>query len=235
MKNGRLVSLKMVADRLQRNPVMSDINWETVIDFAVICMRKIGMPAIYINQSTEIDIVNYKGSIPFDLMYVVQAHVVIEGKLMPIVNGQDTLHDHFKCYPNETDRTEGLTYNLNNSKIFTNFESGKVVLAYKAIATDEHCYPMVLDDEKVLGAIEAYIKFRWFDILNDMEKISDRKLNKAETEYSWLMGQAQAGLSMPTIDEMEALTNQITQILPSRLQHADRFKFLGNQEYLKIQ
>ena len=68
-----------------------------------------------------------------------------------------------------------------------------------------------------------------------MDKISGQKLNKAEIDYSYYVGQAQSNLQMPDEAEMEALVNSMTKILPSRTEFENRFKFLGSQEFLKIQ
>ena len=70
--------------------------------------------------------------------------------------------------------------------------------------------------------------------MNDMDMISDRKLSKAESDYCFNVAQADANLKLPSMDEMEALTNMITQILPSRTEFARRFEFLGAQENLRI-
>lgn len=225
----------MIADKLHRNPLMKDINYESIIDYSVECMRLINMPAIYISKVKEIEIKDYKGQIPFDMMYAVQMSLKTNEGLCAINYGEDTLHEHFKCYPEEANRSEGPTYTMNNSRVFTNFQEGTLVLTYRAIATDEECYPMVINNPKVLLAIEYYIRYRWYDILNDMGTISDRKLNKVETEYSWRVGQAQSDLVMPDLAEMEGLVNSITQILPSRTQYKNRFKHLQSQEFLKVQ
>jgi hypothetical protein len=85
-----------------------------------------------------------------------------------------------------------------------------------------------------LRCIESYIKYRWFDILNDRDQISDRKFNKAEVDYLANVAQADSNLKLPSDDEMETLVNQITQLIPSREQFQSRFQFLGAQEYLRI-
>ena len=235
MNNGKLVSVKMVADRLLRNPLMKELNWEFIVDNAVECMRLVGAPSLYISRKETVEIKNFKGDIPLDLMQVESVLCVRGNNLIPMRGSEDTLHNHYDQFKSSSESRFDLnTYSLNNSKIFTSFENGKVVFVYKAIATDSECYPMILDSPQLLRAIESYIKYKWFDILNDMDKISDRKLNKAETDYCFNVAQAQSNLQMPSIDEMESLVNSITQILPSRLQHADRFKHLGSQEFMRI-
>lgn len=233
--NGKLVSIKIVADRLLQNPVMKDITWEFIITNAVECMRIVGTAPMFISKTETLEIKNWRGELPVD-MITLNSAMKIEGEdLIPMSVNQDTLGAHYNTFSSAPAGVGKDKYTLNNSKIFPTFEKGKVVLVYKAIATDEECYPLIPDNPELLRAIRAYIRYQWFDILNDMDKISAQKLNKAETDYAYYVGQAQSTLQMPTEDEMESLVNSITQILPSRNQHADRFKFLGSQEFMKIQ
>lgn len=233
--NGRVISIKSVADMLMQNPMMKDISWEFIISHAVECMRIVGTAPMFISEQEVVEIKHYKGALPVNVIDVDSIlRVTDSGQMIPMISNEDTLSDHYSSYPSAAPTEVGDKYSLNNSKIFTNFEKGKVLIVYKTIATDEECYPLIPDNPEFVRALRAYIRYQWFDILNDMDKISAQKLNKAETDYMFYVGQAQANLQMPSEDEMEALVNSITQILPNRTQHADRFQFLGNQEFLKI-
>jgi hypothetical protein len=133
-----------------------------------------------------------------------------------------------------TPSRKDFTYTLNSKYISVNFDEGMIDVLYEAIAVDEECYPLILDDETLLRCVETYIKWKWYDIMNDMDMISDRKLAKAETDYMFNVAQADSRLKMPSIDEMETLTNMITQILPSTTEFKRRFEFLGAQEQRRI-
>ena len=235
MNNGKLVSIKQVADRLLQNPVMSDVTWEFIVSNAVECMRIVGTKPMFISATETIEIKNFRGELPINMMKLVSAMKVGPNALIPMSSNEDTMAAHYGSFPSAPTGVYGDKYSLNNSKIFPTFETGKVVLVYDTIATDEECFPLIPDNPELLRAIRLYIRYQWFDILNDMDKISGQKLNKAETEYAYAVGQAQSNLQMPSEDEMETLVNSITQILPSRTQHADRFRFLGKQEFMKVQ
>ena len=253
---GRLVSLKMVASRLMQNPLMKDLSWEFIIDKSVELMNILEAPAIYIEKREVMTVYQYKASMPLDLMKVIAVYKQEndnDGQLYPMRVGTDTLHNFYNDFPSaatgatttalSSSRTStessatgsGYTYQAKGNHIYTNFEEGKILVVYKTIATDSECYPMVLDNAVLLRCIESYIKYRWFDILNDMDQISDRKLNKAEVDYSANVAQADANLKMPTDDEMESLVNQITTLIPPRRQFEERFQYLGAQEHLRIQ
>tara|TARA_R110000772_G_scaffold62137_2_gene139642 strand:+ start:4165 stop:4971 length:807 start_codon:yes stop_codon:yes gene_type:complete len=265
-KTGRVVSLKIVADRLMQNPALKDISWEFMVDKAVEVMSLLDAPALYVSKEEQVSIINHKGKIPADVMHVSQvfkvSSVLTGGAsstgldnaystsgatagtsltsnsgytLIPLRSGTDSLHDHYGKYKSASAGVNGgETYSMNNNNIFTNFETGTVVIVYRAIATDEECYPLVTNNASLLRCIESYIKYRWFDILNDMDQISGQKLNKAEVDYLANVAQADANLKLPSDDEMETLVNQITQLIPSRTQFQDRFAFLGAQEHLRI-
>lgn len=234
MISGHFISIKSIADRLLMNPVMKDLNFEFIIDKTVECLRLVNMPPIYITKMEKITIKQFKGNLPIDLIYTEQVYYNNNGTLVPLNKGTDIIHDHYDNVEASETNNSSITYSLSNSKINTNMENGELAIAYKAIAIDEDCYPMIPDNIKLIRCIESYIKYKWFDILNDMDKVSDRKLNKAEVDYCFNVGQAQSDLIMPDEAEMEAFTNSIRQILPNTNQFNERMKYLGSREFMKI-
>ena len=235
MVSGNFISIKSVADRLMMNPLLKEINFEFIIDKTVECLRLVNMSPIYIDKLENIEIKNYSGNIPSDLMYVEQVYYNINGDLIPMQKGSDIVHQHYDKLKKGMSNDYKFTYSIGVSKIKTNIEQCSVSIAYKAMAVDEECYPIIPDNMKLIRCIESYIKYKWFDILNDMDKISDRKLNKAETEYCFNVAQAQNDLIMPDFTEMEEFVNNVRQILPNNRQFNERMKYLGNVEHIRIQ
>lgn len=233
MISGHFISVKSIADRLMMNPVMKDLNFEFIIDKTVECLRLVNMAPIYISKMEKITIKQFKGALPADLIYIEQVYYNNSGALTPLNKGTDIIHDHYDRTAKSETNNNSITYSVSMSKINTNMENGELAIAYRAIATDEECFPMIPDNVKLIRCIESYIKYRWFDILNDMDKISDRKLNKAEVDYCFNVAQAQSDLVMPDLAEMEEFTNSIRQILPNTNQFNERMKFLGSREYIK--
>jgi len=64
------------------------------------------------------------------------------------------------------------TFKTQGRIIYTSFPFGEVEIAYKSIKTDEDGYPMVVDNEVYLAALEAYIKKQIFTIKFDTGGIS---------------------------------------------------------------
>jgi hypothetical protein len=228
-----VVSIKMIADRLYRNPVMKDMNYEFIVDNAIQILRILEAPSLFVTRREALNVENYRALKPVDMMRIESIVRTDSGIPIPLTASEDISQEFFNAGSNLPTRTDG-TYSLNSRFVNLNFEEGTIEVIYKAIAVDEECYPLVLNNATLLRCVESYIKYKYFDMLNDMDLISDRKLNKAETDYMFNVGQADANLKLPSADEMESLVNQITQLIPSRTAHSRRFEFLGQQEYLKI-
>jgi hypothetical protein len=231
---GNVVSIKMIADRLMRNPLMKDLNYEFIVDNAIQILRILEAPALYTNKREGLNVENYRALKPIDMVRVEGISRTDSGVPVPLTASEDIAQEFYHSSNNLPSRIDN-TYSLNNKFINVNFEQGTINVIYKSVATDEECYPLILDNETLLRCVESYIKWKWFDILNDMEMISDRKLAKAETDYCFNVAQADANMKLPSPDEMEALVNTITQLIPSRTEFSRRFEFLGAQEYLRIQ
>jgi hypothetical protein len=227
------VSIKLIADRLYRNPVMKEVTYEFIIDNALEVMRIIDAPALYKNKRETIKVVKYRASKPANMIRVENIARTDRGSI-ETMTGTDFISQEFLNSGDYGISRSSPTYSLNSKYINVNFESGEVEVIYKSIMTDEECYPLIIDNPILLRCIESYIKWKWFDILNDMDIVSGQKLNKAEQDYMFNVGQAHADMIMPSVDEMESLTNMITQILPSRTEFQKRFEFLGEQEFMKI-
>jgi hypothetical protein len=231
---GNLVSIKMVADRLMRNPLMKDLSYEFIVDNAIQVLRILEAPSIFITKREGLNVVNYRALKPVDMIKIDGvARTDKGGAPIPLTATEDISQEFFHVGNKLSNRID-FTYGINSKYINVNFEKGTLHIIYKAIATDDECYPLVLDNETLLRCVESYIKWKWFDILNDMEMVSDRKLNKAEVDYCFNVAQADANLKLPSADEMEALTNMITQILPSTTEFKRRFEFLGAQEQMRV-
>lgn len=232
----RLVSLKEIADKLKQNPLMQDMSWEFIVGRSVECLSIIGTPAMYIDKTIDIQIKSHRGLLPVDLMGLnMVSKIEVDRSIIPMRVSEDILHNDYAGLKGAANTSTGYTYTTTHSALFTNFEDGAVLINYKTLATDEECFPLIPGQPELLRAVESYIRYKWYDILHDIDQISERKLSKVESEYSFNVGQAQSAMIMPTIDEMETLTNSITQILPSRKEHSSRFQFLGVQEHFKIQ
>lgn len=231
----RLVSLKEIANKLKQNPVMADLQWDFIVTHAVDVLDMIGVDVVYVTKTVDIQVKDFRALMPYDLMGIVGVSKVHENNLYPMRTSEDVLHQDYAGFKSLADETAGFTYSTSHSAFFTNFETGTIVVTYRTLATDDECFPLIPGQTEIVLAVEAYIRYKWYDVLNDLDQMSAQKLNKVETEYAWRVGQAQSAPLVPNPDEMETLVNSIVGMLPDSKAHKDRYKYLGSMEQLKIQ
>ena len=223
-------------DKITRHPLMQDIPFETVIDYAVDFIRLVGTPPSFIDKTAIIDIHNYRGELPCDFYEMIQVRLAYDEK-HKVENHAPTFRDttdSFHMSPNKP-HVSDLTYKLQGNCIFTApLEEGKIEIAYKAMPIDDEGYPMIPDNSAFSRALEMYIKKQWFTIQYDLGKISQAVMAKADQDYAWAVGQAQTDLIRPTIDQMESISNMWGTLIPRAQEHRKGFIHTGSREHIKI-
>ena len=210
-------------DRLTRHPLLQDIPFETVVDYAVDFIRIVGTPPSFLDKTAIINIVDYRGELPCDFYEITQ---VRDDKNRTFRHTTDSFH----MSPNKPEWSD-LTYKLQGNCIFTSIEKGQIEIAYQAMPIDEEGYPLIPDNSSYSRALEAYIKKTWFGIQFDQGKLNGQVLARADQEYAFYVGQAQSEIIMPTIDQMEAISNMWNTLLP-RDEHRHGFLDNGTQSHI---
>lgn len=238
MYNNKYVSIKQVAANIKRGKLYKDIQFETVIAYAVHALRLIMQEKYFITKPEKVKIEAHKGKLPcdFELMIQCTKHNVGQGVFIPMRYGTDTFSAVYnvtgspdlKCHEAE------FTYVINNGVITTNFADGDLFMVYKAIHSDSEGYPLIPDEVNVMKAVEFYVKYNYLNDLGTEEPAIERRMNKDEQEYCWYVGKAQAAATNMTMDEWEAFGNSMSQLFTNPNQFKDRMKNLGMQEYIKL-
>ena len=231
INNVTYTSLKEVASRLTRHPLMIDLTFEAIIQYTIDFIGTLGLPPIYLDKVVTVDIDNYRASLPCDLVAIRQ---VKDSKnnisLRAITDTFHLLHEE-----NESIKRQEGTFKTQGNIIYTSFKKGSIDIAYRAIPVDTEGLPLIPDNSIFLKALELYIKKEWFTILFDMNKISPAVLQNIQQEYAWKVGQLNTEFTLPSISEMEAISNMMSQLIPRTNEFRKGFKSLGNREYLKDQ
>ena len=110
---GNLVSIKMIADRLLRNPLMKDINYEFIVDNAIQVLRILDAPSIYVNRREQLNVANYRALKPVDMVKVEGVARIDGGNLSPMQTTEDISHEFFGSGKNNPSRGDN-TYSLNS-------------------------------------------------------------------------------------------------------------------------
>lgn len=152
--------------------------------------------------------------LPDDADYL--AHRSILVKTTPIIN--------------QSVRNVVLSYNLNNSFIFTSIREGKVEMAYKAFPIDSKGIPMIPDNQRFINAISSFIRYKIDYKLWRKGLIVDKILNDSEQEWSFYSQSSAVQMSLLSVDEMESIKNMWLRSIPRIDEHASSFQGLNIQE-----
>ena len=226
----RYISIREVLDNLLDNPLLQDLSLERVVQYTIDFIRKVGMPKIYIEKTEKLDIENYRASLPNDLHRVIQIRMYDNGYSQTFRYSTDSFH-----MTEDKVESHDLTYKLQGQVIYTSIKEGTIEVAYEAIPVDCDGYPQIPDNSSFRDALELYITKRRYKILFDTGKIKGDVYSTTCQDYAFAVGQAQTSLIMPTIDEMESITNMWNTLLPRVNEHRTGFINNGSKENIKKQ
>lgn len=228
----KYISIKQVLDDLLDHPLLQDLSLERAVNYAVHFIQIIGAPNEFEEKTALVDIKDWRGCMPCDYYDIIQVRTYGEGDNSKVFRYST---DSFHYSPNKDSDTKELTYKLQNNIIYTSLKEGTIEVAYHAIKVDNEGYPMIPENSSFIQALELYIKKKVFTILFDQGKINNAVLQNTQQEYAWYVGQAQRDLNMPTIDQMESISNMWTQLLQRANEHSKGMKSLGKRELIRAQ
>lgn len=225
------VSIKYIMDRLTRHPLLQDIPFEIVVDYAADFIKLVGMPPVFIDKIAEIPIKEYRGELPCDFYEMIQVR-----PLLPCGDKQNIAFryttDSFHLSKHRPELTD-WTYKIQGRVIFTSIEEGTIEISYRAMPIDDDGYPMIPDNTSFTKALEAYIKKQWFTIQFDLGKINANIMNKADQDYAWYVGQCSSDLIRPTLDQMESFSNMWNTLLVRADEHRHGYLHEGTKERIR--
>ena len=223
------INIRELLSRVLRHPLLQDFTLEQAIQYTIDFIGIFGLPDFYEGKEAVIDIHDYRGKLPCDL---VEITMVKECKTdMPlrsmtgVFNPGDKYYNFLQQEPQF--KTQGRV-------IITTIPECKVKVAYKSIPVDEEGLPLLIDNPKYLKALELYVRCQLFTILFDMGRISPQVLQHTEQEYSWAAGQLEEEFKIPSLSEMESITNMLNQMIVRKSEFYNCFERLGNKSFWKI-
>lgn len=213
------IRLEEVLSRVLKHPLMQDMDYETGIQYTVDFIRTLGIPKTYIEKKKCLTIDCYCAVLPSDLVSINQ-----------VKKGDNYL---ISMTSSTWDKNNNLSYKTQGNVIYTSFKEGDIEVFYKAIPIDENSVPLIPDHPVFLKALELYIKKEWFTILFDLGKINQQVLQNTQQEYAFKVAQCNNMFIIPSVSEMQTITNMFNQMLPNNKQFYNGFKNLGSKEELK--
>lgn len=252
VKEVQYTTVNRIMDDLMDHPMLRDITLEQVVRHAVRFIALHGYPKLYQDKIEDVEIENFRGALPCDLISIIQVKDIHTGLCLRSMtdNFPRGMHDHHPhCLPKDFTGNvipkkglyippmglppRELAFKTQGRVIYTSFPHGKVEIAYKSIPVDDNGYPMLPDNENFLAALEAYIKKQVFTVKFDTGKISAGILQNAQQEYAWLAAELDAEFTVPSVSEMESITRMINTMIPKVREFDRGFRSLGNREYLR--
>lgn len=245
-------SIKRVLDDITDHPMLKDVTLEQAIRYTIRFISLHGYPKLYQDRIETVDIKDFRGLLPCDLISIIQVKDLGTGVCLRAMTDvftpglrkkpdlmkhrQEFVNDMQKEYipPMKEDISEG-SFKTQGRIIFTSFPEGKIEIAYKAIPVDDDGFPLLLDNETYLNALEAYIKVKVFTVMFDLGKIQAGILSNAQTEYAWASHLLQSEMLIPSVSEMESISRYLNTMIKPVRQFDNGFKNLGNREYLRKQ
>lgn len=223
------ISLKIVVDKVMRHPMMSNISYETIIDYTIDFMRIVKCVGFFEEKITTVEIENYKGKLPVDMFEINQ----VKYNDICLIYSTDSFHLQQNVQQNTCERLQP-SYKIQGGYIFTSVPKGELTISYQAILTDEDGYPMIPDNSKFTRALEAYIKKEWFGILFDLGKLQPAIYQNAQQSYAWAVGACETEFQHLTLDKAEAFYNSWRTMLIRNNEHSRGFRLNGQRQNLKI-
>lgn len=221
------VNIREVLSRLLRHPLLSDLSIESAVQYTLDFIGVMGLPNTKIQKECTIKIEDYRGILPCDLVSINQVRLSDSGECLR------SMTSTFVSPHNHSGRTEN-SFKTQGSVIFTSFRTGKVDISYNAIAVDSDGFPLLPNNSIFLATLELYIKKEWFTILFDMGKISPVVMQNTQQSYAFKAAQCNSEFIIPSVSEMESITNMWSQLIPRMNEFKKGFQHLGDKEYIKL-
>lgn len=251
IKEIQYTSIRRVLDNIMDHPLLRDVTLEQAVRYTIRFIGLHGYPKMFQDKIADIDIDAFKGLLPCDLISIIQVKDKATDVCLKAMTDDfpDALrpqqHKDKKLFDGNgfaiSDKYisplrhyhEEPSFKTQGRIIYTSFPKGCIEIAYKSIPTDEDGFPLIIDNENYLAALEAYIKVQVFTIKFDTGKINGNVLQNAQQEYDFLAGELNEEFCQPSYSEMESISRLWnTLILPVR--HFDNgFKNLSDREYLR--
>ena len=225
-ENIQYINLREILSRVLDHPMLQDVNLESAIRYSLDFMRKMGLPEIYIEKVATVEIENFRGKLPCDLIIVNQVRDH---------NTQYCMRDMTDNFNGEPSRVASQpSFKTQGTIIYTSFCDGCVDISYKAINVDDDGLPLIPENPIFLEALEAYIKMKRFKILFDQQKIPMNVYQIAKSDCVEAERACHGMFATPSESEMQSITAMMHQLIPRLNEFKTGFKGLGDKEYRRF-
>lgn len=230
-------NIQRVLDDLLDHPMLSSLTLEQVVRHTLRFISKHGYSKLYQDKQEEVEIHDFRGLLPCDLISIIQVKDTSSGLCLRSMtdNFVPKKESSEECPPPYKPRhlISEASFKTQGRVLFTSFPEGKVEIAYKAIPVDDDGFPLIIDNETYLDALEAYIKMKVFTVKFDQQKIPSAVYQNAQQEYAVAARLLRSEFTIPSTSEMESIARMWETLIPRVRQFDTGFKNMGDREYLR--
>lgn len=219
------INIRELLSRVLRHPLLQEFTLEQAIQYTIDFIGLFGFPELYEDKEADVDICEYRGQLPCDLVEITMVKDCKTDVPLRSMTGAFNPGDHYYNHLRHEPQ-----FKTQNRVIITSFPEGTVRIAYKAIPVDDDGLPLLVNLPSYLKALELYVRCQLFTILFDLGKITPQVLQHTEQEYAWAAGQLEEEFKIPSMSEMESITNMLNQLVVRDHEFDNRFERLGNRE-----
>jgi len=229
VRNIQYTNINRVLDDLHDEALMEDVTLEQVVRYTLRFIEKNGFSKFYEDKLAKVEINEFRGALPCDLISVKQVKDLCTGLCMRSMT--DNFGPKHECVRER--RYSEHTFKTRGQVIFTSFPKGEVEIAYKALATDEEGFPMLIDNEVYLSALESFIAMNVIRNKFRQGKVNLAIYQDAQAQYAREARQLNSEFMIPSVSEMQTITNMFNTLIPRNREFDYGFRDNGSRQYLK--
>lgn len=237
VKETQYTSIRRVLDDLIEDAHMENLTLEQVVRHTVRFIGKHGYPKLYQDKQEDIEIHEFRGVLPCDLISIIQ----VRDKKTEIClramtdtfyppEGKPEDRPHPMGHP---DIHRELAFKTQGRIIYTSFPEGLIEIVYKAIPVDDDGFPLLIDNQSYLDALEAYIAMKVIQNKFRQGKINAAIYQDAQQSYAVAARELLTEMTTPSLSEMEAISRMMTTMIKPATHFDDAFRHMGDREYIR--
>ncbi len=257
MLSGRVVNIDMLKEQLRQDYGFTDLDLSEIAEWVWRSMGIIGTPYPYEDKIVELDVVEYRTSIPVNLYSIVGVREQSTG--IPLREMTDTffkfgesayegvteiIADYDPAYPGTYATTEYyetivgpessseyFTFKTQGNYLYTHIQNGTLEMAYKAIPIDIVTgLPTIPDNVKYIRGVVSFIAERIAFRMFLKDQLSEVKYNYILKDYLFNVGAAQAECHALDPSRAETLLNRWKSTYLGTDHFDTNFRYLGSRE-----
>ena len=236
-RNDKFVSLQVLIDRVMTWPLMDDLPLDVAIRTVIDTIRDIGNKLFLKDVVAYLTISDYRVELPDNVVDIIKVvHINGEDALTNRTSMKITSDPFFSSYTDRNVQGERQTiaYKIQGKYLYTNFEEGKVQVAYTCIPLDSDGIVMVPDRSSIIKAMEYSIIREWYARKWISKKIDYTTYKEMDKEKMWYIGKASTDFMLENIDKRESLSNIVNTLLNNNYLYNSDFRGLGDKEFRRI-